>query len=291
MTRRCRRPSRRQAVTATLLLVSLGVVLAGCATRQISPSEDGQAAWKRFQAGYRAAPAGNGLLLGASMLYSRVDPIKRTNLIQLSIWGDFQRPLRLDAKAGIGTSLAHVREDDAGLLVFYPQDNVAYVHSDPVLGATRLGLPFPFSLEQLARVAANDFSGLTSADYRSVRREGDHYIYELKDGPVHTVALALDGRPDSLYGTASTGDHQEWVMEITGYDTDPAVPTPRRITLRLADGEKGVLRIKALELKVEPWPDSAMKLDLPENVAVRQLDATFDPAMPPETPDPLEDAP
>ncbi|ADU64127.1 MAG: hypothetical protein KUA35_15505 [Pseudodesulfovibrio sp.] len=298
MTTRLRFPFVSATLAAALLL---GATLAatGCAPRAVRLPEqaDPEAAWQVFRHSSCAPPAQPAALIKGSLYYSRVTPTRRTNRTLYSMWGDFNGPMRLDVSAGIGKLLAHIREDRNGLLVYYPEQKTAYAHTDPVLGATRLGMPFPFSLGQLARVCAGDFQGLAPERFETGGRENGGFAYAVNhrlashngNGPGTTVvtAISLDkvGRPVLMRGTVARSPVQgeageaigaglrTWRLEINTYEEDGAQPPmPGRLTLSMDDGEKGVLRITAREFKVAPWPARATDLELPEDTRLHRLD-------------------
>ncbi|MBI9081789.1 MAG: hypothetical protein JEY79_18870 [Pseudodesulfovibrio sp.] len=267
-------------LAATLTLVALS----GCATRnpsgavQTSP----EAAWQVFRQQYCTPSKKPGLLVKASLSYSRPKPIKRSNRTVISMWGNFSGPMRLDISAGIGKLLAHIREDTNGLLVFYPSDKVAYTHTNPVLGATRLGMPFPFSLNELANIVNGDFSGLVPNEYAEPGLQNSDFSYQFSNGLVSRLVLNETGRPILLEGrtTKAYETAQAWRLEINTYKeaVDKSAPLPEKLTLALDNGEKGVLRIKARELKVAPWPAKATDLKLPKNVKTIRLDNRHSPS-------------
>ena len=270
------RPSRLTLLSAALAVLLLAP---GCTPRRTADSGPAtpEAAWKVFRRNYCAPRKEPGLLVKASLYYTRVKPTKRTNRTLVTLWGDFNGPMRLDVAAGMGKLLAHIREDEGGLLVFYPTEKKAYSHTDAVLGATRLGMPFPFSLNELARVTAGDFSGLIPALPKEGARTDKGFRYLLDDGLVTVLELDRDGRPILLEGRISKGYEtaQEWRLEINAYEepAGKAVPMPGRLTLALDNGEKGVLRIRSRALKMAPWPAKALNLVLPEGVEFRRLDS------------------
>lgn len=184
--------------------------------------------------------------------------------------------MRLDISAGIGKLLAHISENGDGLLVFYPTDKVAYSHANPVLGAARLGMPFPFSLGELGRVSMGDFSGLVPSEYAEASDSGGKFTYLLQNGLASSVTLDNTGRPIIIEGNATTsyGEKRVWQLKLDKYDeSETTSPLPNMLTLSI-NGEKGVLRIKSRELKAAPWPDEAVKLELPEDIMYRRLDQT-----------------
>ena len=238
-----------------------------------------EAAWKSFRAHYCAPPSSPAVKIKASLHYSQVRPRKRTNRTLMTLWGDFGGPMRMDVSASIGKLLAHIRENGDGLLVFYPSDNEAYAHENPVLGATRLGMPFPFSLKVLAAVLAGDFSDLAPRGYAAAERiDGNNpgFAYDLKHGLVTRVTLDEAGRPILIEGktTKAYATARTWRLEINGYQEPEGkrTPLPEKVTLALDNGEKGVLHIKSRELMLTVWPTKSLDLTLPDEVEPIRLD-------------------
>jgi hypothetical protein len=263
------------AATAAVLILA---VLSGCATR-IPPGlmlDTPKEAWSAFRQHYCVRPEGEGVRVRASLYYSRIKPTKRTNRTLISLWGDFDGPMRLDVSASIGTLLAHIREDDAGLLVFYPEDRRAYTHQNSVLGATRLGMPFPFSLSDLAHALTGDFSPLAPRRYAKAEADGENYAYTFSAGLVRRIVLDRLGRPVRLEGLTSLTREvaRKWVFTVDRYDdaAQGQIALPDKLTLSMDNGERGVLHIKSRELMLTAWPARAMALDLPEDVVPVRLD-------------------
>lgn len=266
-------------ILATALLAVLTLALtSGCTPRRkpgpVLDSPD--AAWNTFRTQSCAPVKAPGLLVKASLYYTRVKPTKRTNRTLVTLWGDFGSTMRLDVAAGIGKLLAHIREDADGLLVYYPSERSAYAHTNPVLGATRLGMPFPFSLNELARVVVGDFSGLAPTEYIAARQDDAGFVFDIHGSAVTSITLGANGRPQLLAGETQAGTvaARTWQVSIDAYaDTPPgATPLPEKITLSMDNGERGVLRIKSRELKIDPWPAKATGLTLPEDTIYYQLD-------------------
>ncbi|MBG0791735.1 MAG: hypothetical protein H0S80_14690 [Desulfovibrionaceae bacterium] len=266
-------------VAAFLLLAALGC------TPKTPPGtlfDAPGAAWQSFRAHYCAPPKAPAVRIKASLHYTRITPRKRTNRTLATLWGDFGGPMRMDVSASIGKLLAHIRENGDGLLVFYPSDNEAYAHASPVLGATRLGMPFPFSLKVLAAVLNGDFSDLSPRRFETAEQIGGMepgFAYGLKDGLVTRIVLDAAGRPVRIEGATSEtyAKARAWRLTIDRYaEAQPgAAPLPDKVTLALDDGEKGVLHIKSREFMLAPWPAKALDLALPDGVVPVRLDNDF----------------
>ncbi|WP_338669003.1 hypothetical protein [Pseudodesulfovibrio methanolicus] len=264
-------------VPAATLAVLMLAALSGCATR-IPPGlalDTPKAAWSAFRQHYCVRPEGKALRVRASLYYSRTRPTRRTNRTLISLWGDFDGPMRLDVSASIGTLLAHIREDRSGLLVFYPEDRKAYAHKNSVLGATRLGMPFPFSLAELGHALMGDFAALAPRRYATAEAEGENYAYTFSGGLTRRIVLDRLGRPVRLEGlTTDAQDARQWVFTIDRYEDVPAgqVPLPDKLTLSMDNGERGVLHIKSRELMLASWPARSLALELPEDIVPIRLD-------------------
>ncbi|NDV20485.1 hypothetical protein GO013_13800 [Pseudodesulfovibrio sp. JC047] len=267
------------ATSAVALLLMLAV---GCTTK--TPSDMGMSSpdmvWTAFRQQYCVTQDTTAIKVTASLYFTRVAPRKRTNRTLMTLWGDTNGTMRLDLAASIGTSLAHIREDDSGLLVFYPSDKEAYTHADPVLGVTRLGMPFPFSVAELGRVLTGQFSDLVPAQYKSVEQRSTPdggFRFMMTDPVVSSISLDREGRPVRITGPrAHPSDHApRWVLEIDRFDTvsPDSAPLPGRITLTLNTGEKGVLHIKSREFILTAWPAKSLALPLPEGIVPIRLDA------------------
>jgi hypothetical protein len=262
------------AATAAVLILA---VLSGCATR-IPPGlelDTPRAAWSAFRQHYCVRLAGKGVRVRASLYYSRTKPTRKTNRTLISLWGDFDGPMRLDVSASIGTLLAHIREDKSGLLVFYPEDRKAYAHKNSVLGATRLGMPFPFSLSELGHALSGDFSKLAPRRYAKAGIEGDNYAYTFSGGLTRRIVLDHWGRPVRLEGlTSRSREARQWVFTVDRYEDAPEgqAPLPDKLTLSLDNGERGVLHIKSRELMLAAWPAKSLALELPEDIVPIRLD-------------------
>lgn len=286
-------PRRAGAPLAAVLCALLALALCACAPRiELPRHEDAQQTLSAFRARFvEPGPPGSGVAVRASLLYSTP---ARANRTDVQLFGEFDRPLRLDVRAGIGTMLALLREDQAGLLAFYPGQKRAYAHSDPVVGAQLLGLPFPFSLRDLALVIAGRFGTLvpdTPARVRAI--PGGGFVYSYDQGPVRLLALDRYGRPERMEGVLSEHfkaqaerDGQKvsgprvWGLAFSGYPEDEGDPVgpARTLTLTLPKGDGAVLRVKSVTPRQEPWPDKALGLALPSGIEFIPLERQAAPA-------------
>lgn len=264
-------------LTAPVLPVALCLlaIAFGCAPKQVAPPLTGSPdeVWQAFRQQYCNPVTAPGLKLKASLRYTREKPEKRSDRTVLSIWGDFGGPMRLDVSATFGKIVTMIREDSEGLLVFYPTEEKAYAHSNPVLGATSLGIPFPFSLNELAHVSMGDYSGLAAESYSEVKQNGNAYVFTLKNALATSITLDGMGRPIIIEGRGATAydSTRQWRLSMDKFGNEPA-PQPAKLILSLDNGEQGVLRIKSRELKKERWPVKSTDLTLPDDTEFFWLD-------------------
>ena len=286
----------RFAVLAPLLVLAL---LTGCAVKRPpgEPQATPPAAWSAFRAVYLHGTGGaEGLLVHASLYYSAPrGGVVRGNRTVVDLWGDFGRPLRLDVRAGIGTSLAFLREAGDGLTAFYPgEKRVYFTHGDPARGARRLGLPLPFSLDDLARVLAGSLDTLVTDRSPDMEATADGFVYRLASGPVRGLTLDETGRPVLMEGpvevAGADGAEEEgiWRLRLDKYpDADEPDPwLARRLVLELPGNRRGVLHIMDRELRLDRWEQGALRLTVPDGVETVPLDRPVAPL-----PGPLTDRP
>lgn len=268
---------------------ALALACAACAPKVELPRFDDVLANKSaFQDRFVTAPMfATGVAVRASLLYSTP---ARTNRTDVQIFGDYGRPLRLDVRAGLGTMVALMREDASGLLAYYPGKKAVYAHMDPVIGAQLLGLPFPFSMRDLALVLSGHFRSLVPPDKApsEIRALPDGgFAYSYAKGPVRLLAVDAYGRPQRLEGELSpyfkTQAEREgevvsgprvWSLVFSDYpedDGDPPGPATV-LTLNLPKGESAVLRVKALDERGLPWPLKSLSLVPPSDSRFMALD-------------------
>lgn len=265
---------RRTHITVLALL--LPILLAGCATRGNVPSEidPPRELWKEFRATYAQKPHEPAMAASGILYYSRTKPIRRSNRTRVRLWGDFGAAQRMDVAAGIGKILAHIREDADGLMILYPSEKVAYVHSDPVQGAAALGLAVPFSVNDLMLAVSGSFAGLVPESYSSGKKDNGGCSYEFAEQAVSALTLDHMARPVFLKGSTRMADGTDmgWTASFEDWKADAeGNETPETITFVLESGEKGILKIRSLERKKNAWPEQSLSLDLPEEVRVYDL--------------------
>lgn len=245
----------RSCRTALILLLLL-IAISGCSTRS-AITRAPEDIYNSFRNEYGNCNA-TGLKAKASLYYTSKGSGHRTTM---SLWGDYATPLRLDVRAGIGAYIAHIREDESGLTAFYPDQKTAYSHSSPVRAVHLLGLPFPFSLKDLAGLISGCYPNLIPKSYDTAVPENGNLRFTFDNGPVSSIVLTEQGTPMEISGRGEI----PWRMELSSYEEDSSGKLlPEKIAVYTELGDKALLRIKSRTLTAQPWQAKALELKLPE---------------------------
>ena len=284
--------TRRPALCRALLLLAL-LLLCACAPRIELPrhdeAADDLAAFRtRF---VEPGAQGQGVAVRASLLYSTPTKANRTDV---QLFGDYERPLRLDVRAGLGTMLALMREDQSGLLAFYPNDKRAYAHSDPVIGAQLLGLPFPFALRDLALVLGGHFGTLVPDQPVRVRAiPGGGFAFSYDSGPCACSCWTSTAGPSAWRACSPSTSRPRWSAmarpspapacgawpsAATQRTTATPLARPKPLRSTLPKGDSAVLRVRSVTVHEEPWTTKALTLTLPANAEFISLERQAAPA-------------
>ncbi len=252
--------------SAVFLFLAFALFINGCATRQM-PLNGKRELFNNFRLKYSHCN-GTGMKATASLFYTAEGKGHRTTM---TLWGNLEAPLRLDVRAGIGAYIAHILEDNSGLTAFYPGQKTAYTHSSPEKGVELLGLPFPFSLKDLAGLVSCCYQSLIPDDYNSVNyiHETGNLQYIFNKGPVSSITLTRQGVPVTIIGHGES----PWRMELTSYaDNGAGKMLADKITVFTENGDKAVLRIKSRQFTTEKWPADSLEMELPEGTETVALD-------------------
>ncbi|MFI3271099.1 MAG: hypothetical protein R3Y11_03200 [Pseudomonadota bacterium] len=214
-------------------------------------------------------------------------------------------PLRLDIIAGIGATVAQVREDAHSFLLYSPQEKKAYYHNGSRKPLFSLGVPVPFSIADLTALMHGRYADVfgtrfdTQAKY-SPRLEphGDiAYHLEPQASPNNQGTLSTEGQlilsPDGLVlqwkeqptSFADEAKPQGWVLDIAYADPQvpdvieknlpSQLPLPRKLSFTY-HGVKGVEHTAVVLLKErqnpnEPFTPQQIELQIPEGTAFYPL--------------------
>ncbi|QLA16953.1 hypothetical protein [Desulfolutivibrio sulfoxidireducens] len=265
----------RFPLRARLVLACVAAVffLSGCAAKTMAPTgpDPAKTAWEAFRAREKSPGAAwKAFRLDASLSFAAQ---QRSGRLNLAFYGNLDLPLRLDFTLPMGAPYAFWREDGGGWTAYYPGNQTAFTHENTREGISRLGLPLPFDLRELAAVAIGRFGELIPAAHTSVKKRPDGYEYALgPDSRLASITLDFEGKPIHLTGRGI----EPWRVAFEDYQPDPeakAPPEPKRIVLTTPGGTVVKLRIKTVEGRDQSWPESALTLPIPPGTAVRSLEA------------------
>jgi len=255
----------RSSSTALILLMLI-FALGGCAPRT-AIKLDPDNIYNEFRNEYGNCNA-TGIRAKASLYYTSKGSGHRTTM---TLWGEYASPLRLDVRAGIGAYIAHIREDESGLTAFYPEQKTAYSHSSPIRAVHLLGLPFPFSLKDLAGLISGCYPNLIPESYDTAVpvAENGNLRFTFDNGPVSSIVLTEQGLPMEISGRGEI----PWRMELSSYEEDNSGKLlPDKIAVYTELGDKALLRIKSRTFTGKPWQAKALQLKLPEGSEEIRLD-------------------
>lgn len=254
-----------------LLLLVVGVWCASCAPK--APRPDIQAlhpdeVWQRFLQRFPDTNRAPAFSLEASLHYLGA---KNQSRVILDFWGNLDLPLRMDLKTGFGSLLSLWREDPSEFMAYIPDKESVYLHQDSRRGMIAFGIDLPLSLRELALLLNGHWQGLIPGHYATVRKK-DHqglYFTFRQNGREYRLLLDGSGTPLALRTPAP----MPWDLEFSGDLEGKGFPNlPAKITMRNDSGDRAILLIKDIKQRPDPWPDAALRLDLPENTRMMLLD-------------------
>jgi hypothetical protein len=235
--------------------------------------------WNAFIAGSGAQV--RSFSLSASL--SVQSPQKSARLL-VRFWGDLEKPLRLDLSTGMGQTFSMWREDSLGWLAIYPLSNQAFTHPDTKTALSKLNMPLPFGLKELAAISTGRYGLILPGAFKSVRKTPSGYEYALgQPCPVGTVTLDFEGKPIHFTGrgvepwTADLGDFPPAASGERDVQGDLGREfAARKIQLTTPGGLRVILLVKKLELSPTPMAPETLELPLPPGAKHIPLDRPGD---------------
>lgn len=241
---------------------------AGTADAARTDQARAEAAWDRFAALAERARAVSGPFeLSATLYYSGKEDSQRVSVYLWGNGGETPLPLRLDILMGPGSVIAQAREDERGLFIYVPRDNLVYHAKEN--GLASFGVPVPFSLEDLAALAAGRFGdvfvpsgeAIPSAPEAAAKDGGFEFPV---DGPLAgRLTLSPEGMPAAWAGDGG------WRMAVD-YWPDSTRTTPRKLHVTHTGGE-ATLIVRELSHPDKPFTPAQLRLDVPRNTRLAPL--------------------
>lgn len=243
-----------------LILLGLGlclVQLCACAGRfvPVDPAE-ADSLWQRHVQAADAEPAP--FRDDMSLRFGTEGSTRRVTAL---LWGNGDRTLRLDVRAGVGATLAMVRQQDAHFLLYLPMERRALFHEGPTSPLLRVGVPLPFDLFRLEALVHGRYNTVFGTGYTAAARDRQGTAFTLDGGLGGTLVLSEDARPVSWKG-------KDWTMSL-GLDEKGLV---RRVDLVSSRGEKAIVLVRSSE-RPGTFSEAQMDLPLPEGTEVMPLES------------------
>ena len=206
-------------------------------------------------------------LVKGSMDISTPEENRRMNF---TFWGNFSYPLRIDMQAGFGTTFALWRISEQKWKAYFPGQNTAYTHSDPVQGTARLGFPIPFSFKKLALILNGYWKEIIPDDYSKAKYITNRNCWEFyfqSHNIIHSLKLDKNAYPIEIKGKLP----YNWTVSLKKYFQNKNQAIPRRLVLDINQKYQSTITIKDKESRTQNWPIQSLELNLPENTETMSL--------------------
>lgn len=200
-------------------------------------------------------------------------------------------PLRLDIMAGIGATVAQVREDANSFVAYSPNENKAYYHNGSRKPLFSLGVPVPFSIADVTSLVLGRFSMLFGTTFNTeeghlptLQAESD-IAYSLL--PQGQLVLSQEGLVLQWceQNPTSTGKKRGWVLDIayteaqnsepTSMQTPSQLPLPRKLTFTYYGPNTvehtAVILIKERDYPEKPFAPEQIELQIPHGTVFYPL--------------------
>lgn len=222
----------------------LGVcmVLNACAPGKVTlPSaEEQEARWQKFTT---HTISENPYTLQGSFRFGDKDNTNRVNYI---FWSNGSLPLRVDVMAGVGASIAKVREDTEQVLMYLVQEKRAirmenFGEMNPLVS---LGMPVPLSFYEMSLLLRGGFNQvlqelqLDTVKSKKAKKDHEKYTYYFSsinmDGMVQLNALGMPVHCEI---------DNAWAFDLQ-YEENNAMLPYRVVISSLIDDYKAILLVK-----------------------------------------------
>jgi hypothetical protein len=241
----------------------LALALGACAPKRPplpeQPPQPAEQTWERFQSRLLGHEDMQGFSIQASV--HLISP-GRQDRIAFQAWGNFDLPIRLDLKAGLGTTFSMWRVTPEKWLAYYPGQNKAFVHPDSRTGAARLGFSTPFDLRELTFIFCADWRMILPPQYSSSSYDPD-FGWRFEFGgqqQIASVSISPDLDVTRLTGTWPS----RWTMRFADHAVRSGRRMPGRVMLQSDKDSRAIVHLKDVEFR-PAWPEKAVKLQLPDD--------------------------
>ena len=205
----------------------------------------------------------------------------KSGRLNYRFYGNLANPVRLDLTTPMGGAYAHLREDSQEFTAYVPGRDTVYSHVDAKAGASRLGMPLPFTLRELAAIVSGHFGELAPRDYGTAKKVAGGYEYAFSGDPrLSALTLDFEGKPRHLTGRGV----EPWRVDFEDDEPAPglAAPLARKLILTTPGGASLTLRVKSLQPHQTPYPASDLELPVPPHASFRSLETPGEGGLLPE---------
>lgn len=239
-----------------LCLLILMLSFAACAPRQapVDPAMAGKV-WQAMLA--KSSTQKAPYLDNMSLRFGTEGNTRRVLAI---LWGNGGDDLRLDVQAGVGASVAMVRQQGSHFLLYAPTEQKAFFHEGATSPLLKLGLPLPFDLFKLEALLHNRWTEVFGSTGSGGASHKLGIAYTLEEGIHGTLVLDAAGMP-------AKWSNENWSIGFAFNDDD----TLKRLDLANKKGDKGILLLRGQEHPA-PFSDDKMLLELPKDTPLLPLD-------------------
>lgn len=232
--------------------------------------------WERFTAiAERAASVAGPFRCNATLYYSGKEDSQR---VTVYFWGNGQKyaasPLRLDILMGPGSVMAAAREDSQGLFIYVPREETVYRAREQ--GFAALGVPLPFTLEDLAALVTGRFAAVFAPEAGKIPPaaigENGAFVYAVPGARLPGfLSVGPDGLPVAWAENLPDDPQNGWNLAID-YWPDSTRTTPRKLYARHPEGGEATLIVRELAFPAAPFSSKQLELTVPPNTRTALLD-------------------
>lgn len=265
---------RIRPALVVLWAVACVALAGGCASKSpkgaVAPSEKASSTMDAYKAYCAATERGTGpFRLETSLRYNAGDDGHRVLAL---IWGNGGTPLRLDIMAGIGATVAKIRETEDTFLAYSPNEQKAYHHYGDGKALFSFGVPVPFSVSDLTAMLDGRFGSVfglrTTGEATLVPEMGIAYTLEGRR-PGGSLVISDAGLPVRW----TDGTPEGWTLDVTFAEDDATTtaPLPRKLVFHHGKGYNAIILVKERVRLDTPFSPEQLGLELPEGTTVLPL--------------------
>lgn len=239
-----------------LLLLSLG--LAACSRHPATTLPETEAApWEKMIA--LSTQPERPSRVQFSLRFGQEGNTRRVNCV---LWSNDHDDVRLDVTAGVGATVARIKDRPGNFLLVAPTEKKAYEHNGPNRPLLRIGSPLPFNLSQLDQLLNGYYGKVYGHAYAAVQSSSpDAVIYKLDEPAEGTLEVGTNGLPIQWKTSA-------WKLQFR-YENEQPYPDGLRLTgagNRLAN-----LLVKKREYPDQNFSPAQMALETEKGIQLLPL--------------------